>query len=170
MCHQLLIQTHLHSLCPRDLLPRTSMSNDLHGTTSGIANGAIPALVSTIYSTDETETPLASTAPINYIGTDWWYGLPNPEVHPFFAAGTMNHAPVRIIYNYINTTKVIHTTWSVYVLIEVTSGAPEPEGLSWTTIAIIVAVILFFLILLCFMFSGGGSDVSEDYYYDDDQY
>src|SRR5437868_12742593 len=48
---------------------------DLHGHTSGATSGGLfPQLVSTIYSTVQTEKPVTSTLSTNaFGGTDWWY-------------------------------------------------------------------------------------------------
>ncbi len=129
---------------------------DLHGHTSGATNGMLPTLASTIFSTDETETPLASSVPTNVFGgTDWWYGSPNEEQHPKFDVGTMNNKPNKVEYNYINTSQVTQATWNIYVTVGVAApagggggGGGGGEGLSGATIAIIVAVIIFVLIIL----------------------
>lgn len=122
-------------------------SYDLHGHTGG--GSPVPQLVSTIHSTDNSENPLNSSIPVNFNGTDWWYGPSVNSDHPLFNVGTMNNPPKQIIYNYSNTNQITQATWNIYINVRISSNGVD--GLSWGTIALIVFGIIFIIIILYYL-------------------
>jgi len=145
-------------------------SYDLHGHTSGVTNGQLPQLMSYIYPTNQDASPsgpenlLNSSIPINYNGTDWWYGpLPDTD-HPLFLIGSSSSPPSRIVFNCANTSQITQATWNIYISVGLASNigggnGPHDGGISWEirTIAIIVIVIIVLIIIIYFWYSYSSS-------------